>query len=86
MRFSLQAQCNDARTGVIHTARGDIQTPAFMPIGTYGAIKGLSRKMPKNWGLMLFSAIPFIFGFVRALILFATTAGCTALAAGGDPS
>ena len=86
MRFSLQAQCNDARTGVIHTARGDIQTPAFMPIGTYGAIKGLSPEDAENWGLMLFSAIPFIFGFVRALILFATTAGCTALAAGGDPS
>ena len=86
MRFSLQAQCNDARTGVIHTARGDIQTPAFMPIGTYGAIKGLSPEDAEKLGLMLFSAIPFIFGFVRALILFATTAGCTALAAGGDPS
>ena len=86
MRFSLQAQCNDARTGVIHTARGDIQTPAFMPIGTYGAIKGLSPEDAEKLGFDVILGIPFIFGFVRALILFATTAGCTALAAGGDPS
>ena len=28
-----------ARAGVLHTDHGDISTPCFMPIGTYGAIK-----------------------------------------------
>jgi queuine tRNA-ribosyltransferase len=29
------------RTGVIHTARGDIRTPAFMPVGTLATVKSL---------------------------------------------
>lgn len=31
-----------ARTGVIHTPHGDIQTPAFVPVGTQGSVKALS--------------------------------------------
>ena len=31
-----------SRLGVIHTAHGDIHTPAFMPIGTYGAVRSLA--------------------------------------------
>lgn len=30
-----------ARTGVIHTDHGDIETPCFMPVGTQGTIKSL---------------------------------------------
>ncbi len=33
-----------ARTGVLHTAHGDIPTPAFMPVGTQGTVKGLSQR------------------------------------------
>jgi queuine tRNA-ribosyltransferase len=29
-----------ARRGVLSTAHGDVQTPAFMPVGTQGAVKG----------------------------------------------
>jgi len=32
---------SNARTGVIHTAHGDIETPAFMPVGTQGTVKSL---------------------------------------------
>jgi queuine tRNA-ribosyltransferase len=31
-----------ARTGIIKTQRGHIQTPVFMPIGTAGTVKGLT--------------------------------------------
>ncbi len=31
-----------ARTGVIQTAHGEIQTPVFMPVGTLGTVKSLS--------------------------------------------
>jgi len=34
-----------ARTGVIHTARGDIRTPAFMPVGTAATVKAM---MPES--------------------------------------
>ena len=39
--FDLKSQDGAARTGVIHTARGDIQTPAFMPVGTAGTVKAM---------------------------------------------
>ncbi|MCX5882219.1 MAG: tRNA guanosine(34) transglycosylase Tgt [Deltaproteobacteria bacterium] len=31
-----------ARTGIIHTSRGDINTPVFMPVGTLATVKSLS--------------------------------------------
>ena len=40
-RFELQATDGAARTGVIHTPRGEIRTPAFMPVGTAATVKGM---------------------------------------------
>lgn len=42
MKFELINQNGKARRGRISFPRGDIETPAFMPVGTYGAVKGLS--------------------------------------------
>ncbi len=42
VRFETVATDGAARTGVAHTARGTYRTPAFMPVGTRGAIKYLS--------------------------------------------
>lgn len=39
--FSVTARDGAARTGVIRTPRGDIQTPAFMPVGTAGTVKAM---------------------------------------------
>jgi tRNA-guanine transglycosylase len=33
-----------ARAGILHTAHGDIETPAFMPVATQAAVKGLSSE------------------------------------------
>ena len=41
-RFTLLATDGAARTGVLATARGEIRTPAFMPVGTAGTVKALS--------------------------------------------
>lgn len=30
-----------ARRGTVHLAHGEVQTPAFMPVGTYGTVKGM---------------------------------------------
>ena len=43
--FNLHATDGLARTGVIHTKRGDIQTPAFMPVGTAATVKAM---MPES--------------------------------------
>ena len=39
--FSLNATDGAARTGVISTPRGDIRTPAFMPVGTAATVKAV---------------------------------------------
>ncbi len=43
--FDLKATDGQARTGVIHTPRGDIRTPAFMPVGTSATVKAM---MPES--------------------------------------
>ncbi|MEP3054270.1 tRNA guanosine(34) transglycosylase Tgt [Ascidiaceihabitans sp.] len=43
--FSLNATDGKARTGVIQTPRGDIRTPAFMPVGTAATVKAM---MPES--------------------------------------
>ncbi|NDR55234.1 tRNA guanosine(34) transglycosylase Tgt [Aliiruegeria sabulilitoris] len=42
-RFSFELQATDgrARSGVIRTTRGDIRTPAFMPVGTAATVKAM---------------------------------------------
>ncbi len=39
--FDLAATDGRARTGTIHTPRGDIRTPAFMPVGTAATVKAM---------------------------------------------
>ena len=39
--FELVAQDGKARLGKISTSRGKIDTPAFMPVGTLGTVKGV---------------------------------------------
>ncbi len=39
--FTLHAKDGAARLGSVHTLHGDIRTPAFMPVGTVGTVKGL---------------------------------------------
>ena len=41
-QFELLHQSGAARQGVFHTAHGDIETPAFMPVGTYGSVKAVT--------------------------------------------
>ena len=41
MQFNLQQQDGYARTGHLQFARGRVDTPAFMPVGTYGTVKGM---------------------------------------------
>ncbi len=39
--FTVYTTNNAARTGLLHTAHGPIETPAFMPVGTQGSVKGM---------------------------------------------
>src|SRR3954449_7829946 len=37
--YTLHAADGAARAGVVHTAHGDVPTPAFMPVGTKASVK-----------------------------------------------
>src|SRR5215217_846973 len=39
--FTIAATDGKARTGAIHMRRGEIRTPAFMPVGTAGTVKAM---------------------------------------------
>ena len=39
--FTLHATDGAARAGTLHTAHGDVPTPAFMPVGTKGTVKSV---------------------------------------------
>ena len=45
LRFELKSQHAHARRGVLHLNHGAVQTPVFMPVGTYGTVKGM---MPRD--------------------------------------
>src|SRR5438876_4893173 len=42
--FTLTHTDGRARAGMLSTAHGDIETPAFMPVGTQGAVKGVTHR------------------------------------------
>jgi len=42
MNFTVTKQCDAARCGVLEFRRGEVQTPAFMPVGTYGTVKSVT--------------------------------------------
>ena len=48
--FVKNAQDGKARTGVISTPRGDIRTPAFMPVGTAATVKAMMPESVRSTG------------------------------------
>jgi queuine tRNA-ribosyltransferase len=50
MQFSVTYTDNAARRGALTLAHGTVQTPAFMPVGTYGTVKAMSPAELKEIG------------------------------------
>jgi queuine tRNA-ribosyltransferase len=42
MKFTVTRRDGEARRGVLELAHGRVDTPAFMPVGTYGTVKAMS--------------------------------------------
>ncbi len=51
--FTIQARDGAARAGVLSTPRGDIATPAFMPVGTAGTVKALTVEQVRSAGAQI---------------------------------
>lgn len=41
MQFTLMAASGGARRGSLELAHGTVDTPVFMPVGTYGTVKAM---------------------------------------------
>jgi len=50
IEFKIVAECGGARAGIIKTCHGDVETPAFMPVGTLGSVKAMSPEELKEIG------------------------------------
>jgi queuine tRNA-ribosyltransferase len=50
MKFEAFAQDGLARRGQLRFARGTIETPAFMPVGTYGSVKSMTPEEVRETG------------------------------------
>jgi len=50
IRFELTAKDGQARAGTLRTPRGDIRTPAFMPVGTAGSVKAMLPSSVRETG------------------------------------
>ena len=48
--FQISARSGAARTGTIRMQRGDIRTPAFMPVGTAATVKGMKPQDVRSAG------------------------------------
>ena len=50
LRFEILARCGGARLGRVHTPHGSFDTPAFMPVATAAAMKGLTPAQVRGTG------------------------------------
>jgi queuine tRNA-ribosyltransferase len=50
MRFVLEGSDGHARRGRLEFERGTVQTPAFMPVGTYGTVKAMTPEELRDIG------------------------------------
>ena len=50
LSFQVQATCGPARSGRLMTPHGPVRTPAFMPVGTYGTVKGMTPEDLRGLG------------------------------------
>jgi len=53
MKFTVQTSDGLARRGTMQFPRGEVQTPAFMPVGTYGTVKGMTPAQVEESGAQI---------------------------------
>jgi len=59
LKFSITRNCGAARTGRLQFRRGEVRTPAFMPVGTYGTVKSVTPEEVSGTGADIILANTF---------------------------
>ncbi len=61
MTFQIRSESGSARTGVLKTGHGRIETPFFMPVATKGSVKYVSMQELEKMGYRCFISNAFLF-------------------------
>src|SRR5258706_14363028 len=59
MKFAVHATDGAARAGTLELGHGNVETPVFMPVGTYGAVKAMSPAELVENGTRIVLGTPF---------------------------
>jgi queuine tRNA-ribosyltransferase len=51
--FTVRARAGQARLGLLQLPHGQVETPAFMPVGTYGTVKGMTPEELEGLGAQI---------------------------------
>ena len=73
MKFELIKKINNARRGRLELSNGTVETPVFMPGGTYGAVKTMTSEELISIGTEIILAntyVIFIFWAIFNIITF----------------
>src|ERR671923_254113 len=57
--FRVTHRDGGARRGVMTTAHGEVETPAFMPVGTQGAVKAVTHRDLEALGAQVSGSLRF---------------------------
>ena len=68
VKYKLEAQCGEARAGLISTPNGEIQTPAFMLKSTQSTVKAMTYDQVEACGTEIGLAILITFICAQELI------------------
>lgn len=53
LSYTIHARSGHARTGTVTTPHGSFETPAFMPVGTRGSVKGIQPHLVRQTGAQI---------------------------------
>ena len=82
LSFDVLATEGQARRGRLTLNHGVVETPIFMPVGTYGTVKGVMPRDLEAMGAEIILATPSTSGCGRGWMSSARMAGCTVSWAG----
>src|SRR4029453_4059104 len=57
--FTLERTLGAARAGTLTLPHGTVRTPAFMPVGTHGVVRGLSASDVRRTGAQIILGNPY---------------------------
>src|ERR1044072_1533929 len=75
MHFEVTARCGQARRGRLTLTHGTVETPVFMPVGTYGTVKAMAANELEALGAEIVLGNPFHLGLPPGLEVAAAHAG-----------